>query len=344
MKLNYSRKQKSETEIEFEVTIPSETFEKEYKKLIDQISKDVSMKGFRKGKVPASYVESSHSEKAMEQALNKLLPKFATEVLIKEKVNAVIPVKYTVMKYGAGSEVLFKVSIVVIPQFKIPDLKKVKVEKEKMAVTKNEIDDLLKHLWQEHRNKCENQDDAWVKKVAPNLGFSSKSMADLRKELEKSIKVHKQRLIDQKYESEVLAKIIELSKVSIPKEIIDYEAESRAISFDNQLKKLKITQEDFCKMRKVKMEDMKKQWRKDSKMALENDALLSEYAKQQKIDVTDEELAVEIKQIKDRSKDKDKDGKIFDNPEWSRYIKRVVLKRKSFRALLKEHETLKSSS
>jgi FKBP-type peptidyl-prolyl cis-trans isomerase (trigger factor) len=83
------------------------------------------------------------------------------------------------------------------------------------------------------------------------------------------------------------------------------------------------------------MEELKEQWHKDAHKALENDVFLSKYAEDRDIKVTEKELEKEIEHIKEHSKQK-ADESTYKDPQWRSYIRRVLLKRKSYQNFLSE--------
>jgi trigger factor len=54
-------------------TVPSDEYEGEVKRLLKQLGRQVRMKGFRPGKVPAAVVERTHGKQAREEAKSQLL-------------------------------------------------------------------------------------------------------------------------------------------------------------------------------------------------------------------------------------------------------------------------------
>lgn len=330
----YTRVDKSSTEIELEITVPKKLFDETYKKEIAVISKKVRIQGFRPGKAPIDMVESSHGKKAIEETLGKIMPGLTVSVMAKEKLQPVIPVAYDVVNLDKSKAIVFKAVITIMSEIKIPNLKKIKVEKEEVKVESKEVEEVFKRFWQEHKGDSKNMDDEWVKKIAPKLGFKSVSVETLKAEIKEAILLQKKRIVEEKYSSEILKKAIELAKVEIPEAVVHYEMEERELSFNEQLKKMKVSVDQFCKIRGITIEQLREQWEKDSKMALENDAFLAAYSKGKKISVSDEELEKEIEVIK--SKSKDSDTELFTNPQWKGYIKRVLLKKKSFASFLSD--------
>lgn len=346
MNLDYEKKEVSNTQIDLMINISKSDLGKEYDKQLKKLSKGVEMKGFRKGKAPSNVVESSVGAKAQQLALEKLLPKYATEILQKEDILPAAPLSYQIENVDVKKGAKIKAIVQIVPPFDLPNISslKEKVKKESSIVTEKDVDELIKHMWNEHRDKAKNKDDSWVKALSKKLGFKSKTMTALRKELKDSIRSEKGRLVVQKYQGDLMSKTIGLAGVEVPDGMVHVEAEARENSFNTQVKSMKVTPEQFCKIRGVTMEQMRDKWMKDSKEALKNDLLLSKYAKERGLGVSKSELENEVEMIKKRSPSDD--SKLFDNKEWRGYIGRVILKRKAFQSFLEEvdPETFKLKS
>jgi len=208
------------------------------------------------------------------------------------------------------------------------------VKKESPEVTDKEIEDTIKNLWKEYRGDFKDQDDKWAESIGPKLGVTVKTMKELDVELRKAMDMEKKRLVEQKYQADVLMKAIEMANLEIPEAIVAYEVEQREASFKAQIGQLQIEEDQFYEMRGTTKEQLHEQMVKDSKEAIENDVFLASYAGDRKVGVTPEELEEEVARIRDGSEDKK--SEMFDNPEWRSYIQRVVLKRKAYAAFLDE--------
>lgn len=337
--LNYEREDRSDTEVALKVTLPYKGFNKEYKKLLKKKRENVEIKGFRKGNAPMDMVENMHGQEVKQKALNSIMTEKATQVVREEDLAPVAPLSYELEEFDEDEGIVITIVVPVLPDFEIPDVSKLEVEREEVEVTEKEVDDVLDRLWKEHKGDHDNMDDEWVKDIAKKLNFKSETLEDFKKEIEEAVKAQKQMVVEQNFQTALLEKAVEESGLEVPEALLDYEMKQREATFQDQLKKMNIDEEQFCKIRNVTMEDLKKQWKKDSLKALEQDVFLLEFAKQHDVEVEEDELEAEVNMI--RSKNPDAPEETFDNPTWRSYIQRVVLKRKAFRKFMEEAGELK---
>ncbi len=333
-KIKYTRNNKSRTLLEFEITIPKKDFKKKYDEELKRLSKKVELKGFRKGKAPVDMVEKTTGTEAIKSALEFLMPRYAVEVVKQENIMPVANLEYEAASANPDSDIIFKVFVPVIPEFKMTDLKKIKAKKEGVMVTDKEVDEQLKHFWVTYKGESKNMDDAWVKSFAGKIGLKAKTLDELKKELKDEIRKAKEGIAQKKYAADLLTEAIHKSEIEVPDALIMQEAGEREHSFMHSLEDMKVTLKEFLNIRNITIEQLREQWWKDSLEALENDVFLNAYAKERSIKVSEAELNEEIKRIKEANKNAE--ASLFDNPEWRRYIEHVMLKRRAYEMFLKE--------
>ncbi len=338
--MSYTRKDISSTEIEFSLSLPYSDFQKKYEAELAEVAKQVKVSGFRPGKAPVTLIGDERRDEVRRHVLEHFISDEANDVLRKEKVVPALPPSVSISKFEEGKSIEFLLKALIIPKITLPAMSSLKTKKAKVSVEEKDIDAVEKSMWEQHRGKFKDKTDAWVAAIAPKLGFKSKTRAELREEIKKAVEYEKDRIATQQFAHDALMEAIELAKVTVPEKVIKYEAQERERSFLSTLHDMNMTVDEYTKNRKVTMEEMRKQWEKDSKEAVETDVLLSEYARDRKITLTPEELETEVQLIKMQSKNPS--DAVFDNPEWRGYISRVVLKRKSVQAFTDELRSLAS--
>lgn len=342
----YSRSDPSPTKVELTFTVPGDEYGKQYQKELGELGKEVRIKGFRPGNAPAKKVEEARGSEARQRALEKLINDRTTDALMKEEISPVMSPSVEVANITEDKEVTFVVRVPVIPEVTLTDISKIEVEKDVVSVEDSEVDEVIKRIWQDHREKHKEKSDAWVQEVAPKLGFQAKTLDELKKQIKEAIRGEKERIASETYAQKALLQAIEKSKIQVPEELIEYEAHQREHAFLERLEQMKTSKERFCEQQGVTMEELEEQWKKDSKEAVETDVFLASYARERDVNITPDELEEEIAQL--RKQAENQENELFDNAEWRRYIERVMLKRKAYFAFLSEvrdsKESLKISS
>ncbi|HOV29933.1 MAG TPA: trigger factor [Candidatus Dojkabacteria bacterium] len=333
----YTRKDLDQSTVELTITIPKDAFDKSYKSLLEENAKKTQLNGFRKGKVPTDVVESQVSSAIKIETLEKLIPMYLATALQKESLLPIAPPEYkNFPKLDGTEDIKITVLITIMPNFKVGDLKKIKIQKQKATVTDKEVDDVLENIFKNNKTEFKEMNDLWAKEVAKLLKADNVTdMQTLRKYVEGILKNQKEQALRHQLEEEVLEQAVTLSDIKIPEPAIRYEAEERERSFEHDMQSRQIKIEDFLKANDLTIEKMRELWFEDAKQALETDVFLKEYIKERGIKFTDEDLAKKIEEIKSNAP-KDTDPSIFEDEEWKEYIRRVSVKDLAFKKFLEE--------
>jgi trigger factor len=333
----YTREDVSNSEIQLKVTLPADAFTKSYNELLKDRIKNTNIKGFRKGEAPKELLEGELKPGLLAETFERIAPYYVNGAIIKEGIQPISPPSYTDLeKLDVDIPVVFTVKITVMPQFKLGNMKKVKVEDEDVKATKEEIDNTIKTMMENNVSTIKEKEvnDKWAKEIGEFYQFDDvKTLKDLEKVVSETIEQQKKGLVEQTKVTDAVRQAVELSKIEIPQAAIDYEAEQREEAFLNDLKGIGTTVEEFSKKQGVEMADMKDKWSRDAKDALEHDVLFRIYAIDQNLEVSEKELTDEINKIRESAKQRDGDkydDTGYDDPNWREHIKGFMLKQKAY--------------
>ena len=128
------------------VKFTKEEFDNAIDKAFDKKKKDIKMDGFRQGKVPKDvYLKKAGKESLYMDALDILLPTAYDKALSEGKYTPIIEPKVDIKSIGdEGIELEFVITT--MPEVKIKKYKGLKVKKDKVEVTQEEIDHEIEHL------------------------------------------------------------------------------------------------------------------------------------------------------------------------------------------------------
>ena len=128
------------------VKFTKEEFDNAIDKAFDKKKKDIKMDGFRQGKVPKDvYLKKAGKESLYMDVLDILLPSAYDKALSEGKYTPIIEPKVDIKSIGdEGVELEFVITT--MPEVKIKKYKGLKVKKDKVEVTQEEIDHEIEHL------------------------------------------------------------------------------------------------------------------------------------------------------------------------------------------------------
>src|SRR5690348_545370 len=128
-------------EVPFEELKPS--LDAAYKKINDQ----VTVPGFRKGKIPARIIDQRFGRGAvLEEAINDALPKFYTEAVTSGELDVLGQPEIDITEFNDNEELKFTAEVEVRPALEIPDCSTIEVTVDAIEITDEEIDESIEQL------------------------------------------------------------------------------------------------------------------------------------------------------------------------------------------------------
>ncbi len=110
--------------IQINFGIPKTDIDKAQEKALEELSKEITVAGFRKGKAPHDKVkEKIDPGKLLEKTLGTILPDAYTKALVENKIKPIIYPKFEIMKQGDIWEI--QARIAELPAFDLPDYKSI---------------------------------------------------------------------------------------------------------------------------------------------------------------------------------------------------------------------------
>ena len=153
---------------EIEVKIEKKDWTEAIDKSFEKAQANVKVDGFRKGKVPRNIFEKKFGKESLyEEAINIVLPKAYDKAFKDSKLEPIIQPSIDIKEINEDG-VTFVFKITTKPEVKIKKYKGLKVKKEEVKVTKEEVDHQIEHLLEQYAEmiikdgKIENGDTAVI--------------------------------------------------------------------------------------------------------------------------------------------------------------------------------------
>ena len=130
-------------EREFKVIVSSKDVTEKLNGWLLQMAKDLEIEGFRKGKAPLDIVKKRYGQNALDQTLDQLIQTTTNEVIKKNNLKLAIKPKVNVKNFGEEKGLEYIMTLELIPDFNVEDIKKIKLTK---FISKVNEDDFKKTL------------------------------------------------------------------------------------------------------------------------------------------------------------------------------------------------------
>lgn len=131
---------------EVELNIDASEVKEEFDKILAQYSSTVKMPGFRPGKAPKDIIKHRFYPEIKESLISSFVPKALSSELKALNLKPIgVPVVDD-LHFEEGQALRFKAQFEILPDFKLPEYKKIKVKKRNASVTDQEINQSLEEL------------------------------------------------------------------------------------------------------------------------------------------------------------------------------------------------------
>ncbi|MER7758234.1 trigger factor [Streptomyces sp. NPDC097619] len=135
------------TRVRLTVEVPFEELKDSLDAAYKKINQQVTVKGFRKGKIPARVIDQRFGRGAvLEEAVNDALPKFYTAAVNENELNVLGQPEVDITELKDGETLNFTAEVDVRPEIEIPDYSGIEVEVDAVEVTDEDIEKSVEQL------------------------------------------------------------------------------------------------------------------------------------------------------------------------------------------------------
>ncbi|MBS3736680.1 trigger factor [Candidatus Bipolaricaulota bacterium] len=145
-------KDRKATEVTLEITIDSNTVNNKLDEIYNKTVEELDIPGFRKGKVPKSFVKARFGDDVFyEDAQKELVEEYLPKALEENEINPVSEPETEIDEFERGEDFTFEASVEVMPEIELEDYKGIEVEDPGTEeVTEEEIEEELQSLREEN--------------------------------------------------------------------------------------------------------------------------------------------------------------------------------------------------
>lgn len=168
--------------------------------------------------------------------------------------------------------------------------------------------------------------------LVKGLGFNT--VEELKKDIREGIKKDKEIAEIQRVREESIKKLIEKTEIEVPKTLIKREQDFMLNNIKERcLSELKINFEEYLKQVKKTEEEITKELEKIAKEKVKGFLVLHQIVKDEKIEVTEEEISQKIEEMLNQYPNKEEIKKTMDEVQVRLYIEDELKREKAFNLL-----------
>ncbi len=315
--LKISKVPNSEVEI-IGFVLPEEL--KSYRtKAIKYFSARMKIDGFRQGKIPESIVISKVGEVALlEESAELFLREMIPKLFVEEKIKSLGRPELIITKLVPENPVEFKIKVAVLPEFTLPDYKKIseKIVSKKIVapeVTEKELEEAIKNIRISRSGKKDEKDEKQIKDedlpvfddaFVKTLG-DFKDTTDFKDKIKANLLEEKKHRVIEKKRIEISDELVKESEIVLPEILIENELEKMWSQFEYNILRMGIKIEDYVKHTKKDKETLKIEWRADAEKNAKLELILFKIAEAEKIVPAEQAVNDELVHVLEHYKEAD---------------------------------------
>ena len=255
------------------------------------------------------------------------------------------PVDYPnveIIQKEIGKPFIYKINVAVYPLVKLGKYKGLKAEKISSEVTEQDVLTVLGNLQArfavsnaEGKKDLLPLDDEFAKRVS-RFG----SLAELKEEVRTAIQNEKSVEAESDLKNKLIAAAVSDTKVDIPPAMIEREIDVMLDELKTSLSQSGLTLEDYLKGTKKEEKALREEMHKSAEIRVRGKVVLKAVAEAEKIDATDEDLRVELKEMAESTGQKPEELEQNMGEDGKRYVRDYLLRRKALDLLI-DNATIK---
>ncbi len=314
------------SQIDVQITMPWADLQPKWDETFNKFAAEVEIPGFRKGQAPVNIVEPRILPQVQQEALKQVMPVALIEAL---QGSTYVPIdypQYNVTAFAKGGELKFTARVTVKPEVKVGNYKIVNARRPALKTADAaEVEKIVADLFARYQSRQPVQPtntqvqgqgaggsmsfnqsavpQAGPAATAPNDDFAkamgANSLAELKEKIKTDIEAEAKYNNELDYEESILQEVEKITQVDIPEVLIQDELARMLLSLQRNVSDRGLLMEEYLKGQKKTVEQLKAEWRPQAERNVRMELGLSEIARQEGVNITDEELQAEVDKISD---------------------------------------------
>ena len=259
---------------------------------------------------------------------------------LEHKILAIGRPEITITKIAKNNPLGFKIKTAAVPEMELKNYREIAQEinekkEEAVSVEDKEVEQAIEYLRKSHavKNSRGESDTADLPELTNEFVKSLgqfENVEDFKKKIRDNILADKKMKAREKKRMEILEKIVELSKIEVPKILVEAEKNKMLRETKENIAQMSLKWEDYLEHLKKTEEEILEGWKNDALKRAQIGLALDKIAELENIKVAEEELDKEAKKLIEFYKNS---GQDIDKSRAKAYIYGILRNEKVFRLL-----------
>ncbi len=159
------------------IVVDKKTIQNKMDERLNELQKEVSLKGFRAGKVPASVIKSQFGKSIYGEVIDKILRETSTKAIEEKKIKAAGQPKIDLKTFGEGKDLNYELQIDSLPDITLKSFDKYKAIEYKVKIEDKIINEKLKEISNQNK-QFEDKKDNEKAKIGDQVVFDYSATVD----------------------------------------------------------------------------------------------------------------------------------------------------------------------
>ena len=141
------------------VIVDKKTIKEKLDERLNELQKEVSLKGFRPGKVPAGVIKSQFGKSIYGEVVDKILRDTSSKAIEEKKLKIAGQPKIDLKQFGEGKDLNYELQIDCLPSITLENFSKFKATDFKIKIEKKIIEEKLKEISKQNKQFEDKKED-----------------------------------------------------------------------------------------------------------------------------------------------------------------------------------------
>lgn len=326
-------------QVEVQIIVPWTDIQNTWNQTLSRMAAELELPGFRKGQVPLPMAEQSLGKKLEDEVLKVVMPNALIEALNGTNIVPIDYPGYQVVSFQKGGELRFVARITERPTISVGNYKSIQVPKPQIKpVPEEEVDKVIDELYRRWKvRNPQNQPTAATSQPTENAaaqnngpagsmsfnqqqqaapaqqtpnpdapndtfaqGLGAANLADLKTKIKQDLENEARYNAELDYEEAILQEVEKITTVDIPDILIQDELNRMLVSLQRSVTERGLLLDEYLKSQNKTVEQLKNEWKPQAEKNVRMELGLSEVARLEGVNISDEELQSEIDKIQDQ--------------------------------------------
>ncbi|HLY58466.1 MAG TPA: trigger factor [Stellaceae bacterium] len=135
----------------YQITVGAADIDRRLASRYAEIAKTVRLPGFRPGKVPVKIVRQRFGQAVLKEVLEETVNESSADTVKERNLRPALQPKIEIGSFGEGQDLVYNMQVEVLPEFALPDLDTIALERLKPEISDEEVDEAIGRLAERHR-------------------------------------------------------------------------------------------------------------------------------------------------------------------------------------------------